>query len=131
MPPLGAAVGGERDVRNLAEYVLSLSDSPHDSVGAQLGKEKFVVCAACHGADGKGNTALGAPNLTDHIWLFGGGVENIMTAINKGRESTMPAHKDLLGGAKVHILAAYVWGLSSQPAPVAAVTTRGSERSRL
>ncbi len=120
MPALGAAVGSEQDVRNLAEYVLSLSGSPHDSLKAQLGKEKFAVCAACHGADGKGNTVLGAPNLTDHVWLYGGGVNNIMSAISAGHDNTMPAHKDLLGPSKVHVIAAYVWSLSNLGTPALA-----------
>jgi cytochrome c oxidase cbb3-type subunit 3 len=119
MPALAEAIGSEQDVRNLAEYVLSLSGSPHDSLAAQLGKDKFVVCAACHGAEGKGNTVLGVPNLTDHIWLYGGGVQNIIAAISKGHDNTMPAHKNLLGAAKVHVLAAYVWSLSNRGAPIA------------
>lgn len=61
MPPMAAAVGSPEDIRNLAHYVLSLSGSPHDSLRASLGKSKFTACAACHGMDGKGNTALGAP----------------------------------------------------------------------
>ena len=70
---MAAAVGTAEDVRNVANFVLSLSGSPHNSVAAQLGKPKFVVCAACHGPEGKGNPALGAPNLTDKIWLHGWG----------------------------------------------------------
>lgn len=73
MPPMAAAVGTPEDVANLAQYVLSLSGSPHDSVKATLGKEKFGACAACHGPDGKGNHAMGAPNLTDGVWLHGWG----------------------------------------------------------
>ena len=71
MPPMAAAVGTAEDVRNVANYVLSLSGSPHDAVKASLGKSKFVACAACHGMDGKGNQAMGAPNLTDDVaaWL--------------------------------------------------------------
>ena len=91
------------------EYVLSLSGSPHDSTKAALGKDKFAACAACHGADGKGNPALGAPNLTDKTWLYGAGVDTIVEGITKGRNNVMPAHKDFLGDAKVHLLAAYVY----------------------
>src|SRR4051812_13281706 len=69
MPPMAAAVGSPDDVKNVANYVLSLSNAPHDSVRAQLGKSKFTACAACHGTDGKGNAAMGAPNLTDDVWL--------------------------------------------------------------
>ncbi|MDO9194560.1 MAG: cytochrome-c oxidase, cbb3-type subunit III [Undibacterium sp.] len=116
MPPMAAAVGTEDDVRNVANYVMSLSNSAHDPIKASLGKSKFAACAACHGADGKGTQALGAPNLTDKIWLYGGGVDNVMETINKGRANQMPAHKSLLTDAKVHLLAAYVWGLSNNSA---------------
>jgi cytochrome c oxidase cbb3-type subunit III len=113
MPPLASAVGSSQDVRNLANHVLSLSGSPHDSLRAQLGREKFTLCAACHGADGKGNAQLGAPNLTDRIWLHGSGIDAIVAVIQNGRNNVMPAHRDFLGDAKVHLLAAYVWGLSN------------------
>ena len=72
------------------------------------------MCAACHGPDGKGNPALGAPNLTDNLWLYGGSLATISETITKGRNGVMPAWKDLLGEAKVHLLAAYVYGLSHQ-----------------
>ena len=113
MPPMGAAIGGEKDIENVAHYVLSLSDSAHDPIKAAFGKEKFGACAACHGADGKGNQAIGSANLTDKIWLYGGSAETIMETIRKGRDNTMPAFKDFLGEAKVHVLAAYVWSLSN------------------
>jgi cytochrome c oxidase cbb3-type subunit 3 len=113
MPPMAAAVGSSDDVTNLAHYVLSLSGSGHDSARAALGKDKFGVCAACHGADGKGNVALGAPNLTDKVWLYGGGIGSIVEGMNKGRSGQMPAFGELLGNGKIHLLAAYVWGLSN------------------
>ena len=117
MPALGAAVGSADDVQNLANYVLSLSDSGHDAARAALGKPKFTAagCIACHGADGKGNPALGAPNLTDKTWLYGGGIATIMETIDKGRSNQMPAFGEMLGKGKVHLLAAYVWGLSNRP----------------
>jgi cytochrome c oxidase cbb3-type subunit 3 len=118
MPPMAAAVGTDDDVRNVANYVLSLSNSAHDPIKASLGKSKFAACAACHGAEGKGTQAMGAPNLTDKIWLYGGGIDNVMETINKGRNNQMPSHKALLGDAKVHLLAAYVWGLSNNAANV-------------
>ncbi|MBN9429174.1 MAG: cytochrome-c oxidase, cbb3-type subunit III [Burkholderiales bacterium] len=116
MPPMGAALGGAADVENVAHYVLSLSGSGHDPARAALGKSKFGVCAACHGNDGKGNPAVGAPNLTDRIWLYGGGMASIIESINKGRGNRMPAFKDTLGEGKIHLLAAYVWSLSNDPA---------------
>jgi cytochrome c oxidase cbb3-type subunit 3 len=117
MPPMAAAIGGSDDVKNVAHYVLSLSNSPHDSLRAQLGKSKFTACAACHGANGKGNEALGAPNLTDDIWLHGWGEQAIVNIINKGRTNEMPAQAGKLTEAQIHVLGAYVWGLSNKAAP--------------
>ena len=113
MPPMGAVIGTDDDVRNVANYVLSLSNSAHDPIKAAIGKPKFAACAACHGSDGKGNQVLGAPNLSDKIWLYGGDINTIMETINKGRNNQMPAHKDILTPAKIHLLAAYVWSLSN------------------
>jgi cytochrome c oxidase cbb3-type subunit 3 len=114
MPPMGAAIGGKADVEDVANYVLSLSDSAHDAVKAARGKAKFdTVCAACHGADAKGNPALGAPNLTDKIWLYGGSVAMISETINGGRNNVMPKFKEILTGPEIHLVAAYVWSLSN------------------
>ena len=112
MPPMAAAVGTAEDVRNVANYVLSLSGSPHDAVKASLGKSKFVACAACHGMDGKGNPALGAPNLSDDIWLHGWGEAAIVNIVNNGKHNEMPAQKDKLTEAQIAVLASYVWGMS-------------------
>jgi cytochrome c oxidase cbb3-type subunit III len=121
MPPMAAAVGSSDDVRNVANYVLSLSGSPHNNVAAQLGKAKFVACAACHGPDGKGNTALGAPNLTDKVWLHGWGEAAIVRTVTQGRQNVMPAQASRLSPEQIRVLAAYVWGLS-QPSAAAAAT---------
>jgi cytochrome c oxidase cbb3-type subunit 3 len=116
MPPQGQALGPD-GVKDVAHYVMSLSGLPNDSIRTARGKEKFQqVCAVCHGADGKGNQQLGAPNLADKIWLHGGGEPDIIATITNGRTGQMPAHKDLLGEAKAHLLAAYVWGLSQPEA---------------
>jgi len=113
MPPLGAALG-EDGVKSAANYVLSLSGAPHDAALAAKGKETFsTICAACHGPDGKGNPALGAPNLTDKIWLYGGSEATIAETIRNGRNNKMPAWGEFLGEAKIHLLASYVWGLSN------------------
>ena len=112
MPPMAAAVGGPEDVRNVAHYVLSLSGSAHNNIAAQLGKAKFVTCAACHGSDGKGNAALGAPNLTDKIWLHGWGEQAIVNIVTNGKNNVMPAQGKLLTPEQVHVLGAYVWSLS-------------------
>ena len=115
MPPMAAALGSDKEVENVANYVLSLSGSTHNPIKAAFGRPKFMaVCAACHGANGSGNYALGAPNLTDKIWLHGGSVDSIMETIRKGRSNSMPAFEDFLGKEKVHLLAAYVWNLSNE-----------------
>jgi cytochrome c oxidase cbb3-type subunit 3 len=112
MPPMAAAVGTAEDVKNVANYVLSLSGGAHNAAAAQLGKPKFVVCAACHGPEGKGNQALGAPNLTDKIWLHGWGEAAIVSMINTGKTNVMPAFSERLNAEQIHVLAAYVWSLS-------------------
>jgi len=116
MPPMAAAVGSPEDVRNVAHYVLSLSGSPHDSLRASLGKSKFGACAACHGMDGKGNPLMGAPNLTDDIWLHGWGEAAIVSMINNGKINQMPAQAGKLTEGQIQVLAAYVWGLSNKGA---------------
>jgi len=120
MPPMAAAVGSADDVKNVANYVLSLSNGPHDSVRAQLGKSKFTACAACHGADGKGNPALGAPNLTDDVWLHGWGEQAVVAMVNGGKTNQMPAQEGKLTEAQIHVLAGYVWGLSHKTTNTAA-----------
>ncbi|WP_066267639.1 cytochrome-c oxidase, cbb3-type subunit III [Hydrogenophaga palleronii] len=116
MPPMAAAVGSPEDVRNLAHHVLSLSGSPHDSIRAALGRSKFGACAACHGMDGKGNTALGAPNLTDKTWLHGWGEEAVIRAVTQGFNNHMPAQAGKLNADQIHVLTAYVWRFSNKPA---------------
>jgi cytochrome c oxidase cbb3-type subunit III len=114
MPPFGQALGAD-GVKDVANYVLSLSGAPADSIRVARGKEKFMeVCAACHGPEGKGNPALGAPNLTDKVWLYGAGEPSIIETVTQGRNNVMPAWKDFLGEQKAHVLAAYVWGLSNK-----------------
>ena len=112
MPPMGAVLGSDKDVESVAHYVMSLSGEPADPIRVVFGKSRFAACAACHGAEGKGNPTLGAPNLADKVWLYGGSAETVMETIRKGRTNTMPAFGDFLGEPKVHVLAAYVWSLS-------------------
>lgn len=114
MPPMAAALGTEEDVKNVANYVLSLSNSQHDAARAALGKDKFAVCAACHGADGKGNTGVGAPNLSDNIWLHGAGEEAIIKRIHEGKTNQMPAWAAKFTPEQIKVLTAYVWGLSNK-----------------
>lgn len=110
MPPLGAALGAQ-GVDEVVAYVLSLSGQPAPADKVAAGKVRFVLCAACHGADGKGNQLIGAPNLTDDIWLYGGSPATIRKTIMDGRHGKMPSHR-WLGEDKLRLLAAYVYSLS-------------------
>ncbi|MGA8052148.1 MAG: cytochrome-c oxidase, cbb3-type subunit III [Burkholderiales bacterium] len=112
MPPWGPVLG-EQGVKDVAHYVMSLSGLAHDSIRAERGKALFAQnCVACHGPEGKGNPALGAPNLTDKTWLYGSGEPTIIETITKGRTNQMPTFKDRLSSARIHLLAAYVYSLS-------------------
>jgi cytochrome c oxidase cbb3-type subunit 3 len=113
MPP-HAHLGADT-IKNLANYVRSLSGLPHDAERANKGREAFMTagCVGCHGMDAKGNQAIGAPNLTDSTWLYGSSEATITETITNGRQNRMPAWKDFLGDAKVHLLAAYVYSLSN------------------
>ena len=123
MPPLGAALGGEANVENVAQYVLSLSKRATDSDKAAAGKPLFAVCAACHGAAGEGNPAIGAPRLSDDVWLHGGGLTDIMNIIRSGKTNSMPEHASKLSEGQIHVLTAYVMGLRAPTAPSAGTTT--------
>lgn len=108
---------GTAKVAAVTDYVVSLSDSDQQ-VDANLVAEGEGVyktyCVACHGADGTGNVLFGAPDLTDGVWLYGGSKNDITLTIAKGRNGAMPAQKELLYPEKIHLLAAYVYGLSRQ-----------------
>lgn len=103
---------GEQGVKEISTYVLKLSGRRVNAIEAQAGKQRFAVCAACHGADGKGIYAMGAPNLTDKIWLYGGSRKAVEDSVANGRNGVMPPWKDLLGEDKVHLIAAFVYSLS-------------------
>ena len=113
MPPHKDRVD-EAGLDALVNYVMSLSGREADAAKAEQGKQLFTAnaCMACHGVDGKGNQALGAPNLTDNIWLYGSSADTIRRTIAEGRMGQMPAHADFLGADKVHLLTAYVYSLS-------------------
>jgi len=113
MPPLGAAIDAKLS-GDVAQYVRSLSGLSSDPIRASRGESTFKsTCAACHGATGKGNTALGAPNLSDDVWLYGSSEATIVEAIQKGHDNTMPAHEEILTPERIRMLTAYVWGLSN------------------
>ena len=114
MPAFAQALG-EQGVKDVAHYVLSLSGQASDSIRKSRGEPLFkATCSACHGAEGKGNQAIGAPNLTDKIWLHGSGEEAIVAQVTKGRINQMPPQKDILSPAKIHLLTAYVYSLSGK-----------------
>ncbi len=111
MPAWGAL--GEETVKNLAQYVLALSGQGHDAAAAAAGEAVFkATCSACHGADGTGNPMLGAPNLSDGIWLYGGEPAAIAASIHDGRQGHMPAWHTRLSEQEIHVLAGYVHHLS-------------------
>jgi cytochrome c oxidase cbb3-type subunit 3 len=111
--PAWAAVLQDQGVEEVTAYVLSLSGRDADPAKVEAGNKHFATyCVACHGADGTGNTALGAPDLTDDAWLYGGSAGAIRQSIVQGRNGRMPAHREFLGEDKVHLLATYVYSLS-------------------
>ncbi|MFA7386201.1 MAG: cytochrome-c oxidase, cbb3-type subunit III [Thiohalobacteraceae bacterium] len=104
---------GTTGVEEVTAYVVQLSGREADAAAATAGKARFdAMCVACHGADGTGNKALGAPDLTDNVWLYGGSPGVIQQTIASGRNGVMPAHREFLGEDKVHLLAAYIYSLS-------------------
>ncbi len=110
---------GEDGIRNVTGYVLSLSgrDTPEGiNIDIEQGQKIFAsTCVACHGPEGKGTQAMGAPDLTDNVWLYGSSFGQIQQTLRYGRNGRMPAQEEILGNDKVHLLAAYVYSLSQQP----------------
>jgi len=115
MPAWEAPLGGEEGVNQVANYVMGLAGRKVDEEQAAAGKSKYdMFCVGCHMPEGTGNVALGAPNLTNNVWLYGGSPRTIKETIAKGRNGIMPAHSEFLGKAKSHILAAYIYSLSHE-----------------
>ena len=113
MPAFAPMLGGDQGVREVVAYVRSLSGQQADATLAEAGKARFnTICIACHGMDSKGNKAIGSPDLTDDVWLFGGTAADIEFGLRNGRQAQMPAHADILGEQKAHLVATYVYGLS-------------------
>lgn len=110
---------------DIAHYVRSLSGLAVDPVRVFRGKREFAnYCVACHGVDAKGNQALGAPNLTDDVWLYGSSEASIVRTILDGRDNRMPAHEEVLTPEQIKLLSAWVWGLSNQAPAKAAEAAR-------
>ncbi|MEP1446884.1 MAG: cytochrome-c oxidase, cbb3-type subunit III [Paraglaciecola sp.] len=115
MMPAQLDAMGEKGIQELVAYVLSLSDRPDlNKAKVDAGQARFAICAACHGQDGKGNQLLGAPNLTDQTWLYGGTNKAITETLTYGRNGVMPSFKDTLGEKKIHLVGAYVYSLSQK-----------------
>jgi cytochrome c oxidase cbb3-type subunit 3 len=108
MPPLGGALG-HNGVNEVAAYVVSVSGTqvPPDWIAA--GKTRFdAVCAACHGPDGHGNPALGAPNLFDSAWNYGGNIESVVATVRDGRSGVMPAWRQRLSEDEARLITAWI-----------------------
>jgi cytochrome c oxidase cbb3-type subunit III len=117
MPGWESALGGAQGVTEVTVYVQSLSGGKVDSGLAYAGKSRFeMICASCHGREGKGNPTLGAPDLTDDYWLYGDSPAAIAQSIGRGRNGMMPAHAPIIGETRARLAAAYVWSLSNPPA---------------
>lgn len=112
MPAGGGIPRTDDEVSALAAYALSLSGRRVDAKQAEQGKALFAVCSACHGADGKGNIMLGAPDLTDKAWLYGGSRKAVEHSIKMGRSGVMPAWQPILGEDKIQLISAYIYSLS-------------------
>lgn len=125
MPSWKIGGGGPKElsndeIRDVANYVRSIAGLANDSIRAQRGKDIFQNCAACHGPEGKGTPAMGAPNLTNpKTWIYGSSEASVVETVTKGRQGRMPAFKELLGDKKIKLLAGYVYGLSAASAPAA------------
>jgi cytochrome c oxidase cbb3-type subunit 3 len=114
MPNLSPALGGDAGIDNMVNYVRSLSGAVEADAAALSSQPMFVaLCSTCHMADGSGNPALGGPNLTDDIWLYGSSAEAVRATIVQGRNGVMPPHGEFLGDKRTKILAAYVRSLSN------------------
>ena len=114
MPAWGDVIG-DQGIKDVTQYLLRLNGRDSDAAQADAGETVFkTYCVACHGADGTGNQAMGAPNLTNGVWLYGGSEEQIAQTLRAGRNGVMPAFKDTLSEDKIHILTAYVYGLNEQ-----------------
>jgi cytochrome c oxidase cbb3-type subunit 3 len=116
MPPWGPVLGDE-GVTEVVAYVQQLAGLDADSQLAAAGEARYsTMCIACHGVDGSGNQALGAPNLSNNIWLYGGDAASLAESISAGRAGNMPSHENLLSEDRRRLLAAYVTGLSAAQA---------------
>lgn len=111
--PAWESILGESGIQEATAYVLSLNSRDADPDMVAAGQKHYnTYCIACHGPEGKGNPMLGAPNLTNGIWLYGGSAEQIATTLTLGRNGVMPAFGEKLGEDKIHLVSAYIYGLN-------------------
>lgn len=113
MPAFGQSLG-DQGVKDVTAYMLSLSGREAREGDPEKGKQQYAMCMGCHGAEGKGNQALGAPDLTDEVWLYGASEGSIHDVLNNGRQGVMPAFKETLGEDRVHLVSAYVLSLAER-----------------
>ena len=116
----------QQKLEDVSNYILALGGYEHDQALAEKGKELYgTSCVACHGPDGKGNPVIGGINLADQTWLYAEDSEDpaalktfIQNQIQHPRNNVMPAWKDILGEAKIKVVAAYVYSLSQDESEV-------------
>ena len=116
----------QQKLEDVSNYILALGGYEHDQALAEKGKELYSTsCVACHGPDGKGNPVIGGINLADQTWLYAEDSEDpaalktfIQNQIQHPRNNVMPAWKDILGEAKIKVVAAYVYSLSQDESEV-------------
>lgn len=114
MPAWGAALG-DQGVADVTQFVLQLSGNQHDAAAADRGASRYATfCVSCHGPEGKGNPALGAPDLTNDIWLYGGTAERIGYTLRNGRNGQMPAFSNVLSADQIHVLSGYVTSMGQE-----------------
>ncbi|MEM8560760.1 MAG: cytochrome-c oxidase, cbb3-type subunit III [Pseudomonadota bacterium] len=115
--PAWSGIINDQGIADVTQFLLHLNGKTADPSQVAAGKEVYLTyCAACHGTEGEGNQALGSPNLANGIWLYGGSEAQIAHSIRAGRNGVMPAFQDTLSDDKIHILSAYVYGLSDEEA---------------
>ena len=112
--PAWEAVLGDQGIQEATAYVLSLNNRDADPELVATGKKHYqTYCVACHGPEGKGNPAMGAPNLTNGLWLYGGSAAQIAHTLRIGRNGIMPAFENRLDEDKIHLVTAYIYSLSN------------------
>lgn len=115
MPSQMSALQSETSLEQVIQFLLHKNNRKADESKAQEGEKIFKrICAMCHGADAKGSKLMGAPNLTDNTWTHGGTALGIEMSIRNGRQGEMPAHKDILGEEKAHLMTAYIYNISNK-----------------